>query len=142
VLKLFRKFAPHKPVLTRWSRRPAAKEFTKGSLTARQHLYASFDLALHAGDAHEPMALWAKLEGATPMGYVPGTRFPAGFSHVAGSYGAGYYGYLWSLVVAMDLRTAFAADRLNAAVGKRYRDTVLSQGGQREPAQLVRSSGP
>ena len=59
-------------------------------------------------------------------------------SHVAGSYGAGYYGYLWSLVVAMDLRTAFAADRLNAAVGKRYRDTVLSQGGQREPAQLVR----
>ena len=140
VLKLFQEVCPTcKPVPDEMVEKArAAKEFTKGSLTARQHLYASFDLALHAGDAPEPMALWAKLEGATPMGYVPGTRFPAGFSHVAGSYGAGYYGYLWSLVVAMDLRTAFAAERLNAAVGKRYRDTVLSQGGQREPAQLVR----
>jgi thimet oligopeptidase len=116
----------------------AAREFTKGSLTARQHLYASFDLALHGPDAPEPMALWRKMEAGTPLGHVPGTMFPAGFSHVAGGYGAGYYGYLWSLVVAMDLRTAFAEDRLSPAVGKRYRDTVLSQGGQRPPDQLVK----
>ncbi len=116
----------------------AAREFTKGSLTARQHLYASFDLALHGPDAPEPMALWRRMEGETPLGYVPGTMFPAAFSHVAGGYGSGYYGYLWSLVVAMDLRTAFSANRLDAAVGRRYRDTVLSQGGQRPPGELVR----
>ncbi|MEK8034796.1 M3 family metallopeptidase [Ideonella sp. DXS29W] len=116
----------------------AARDFTKGSKTARQHLYASFDLALHSADAPEPMALWAKMEGDTPLGYVPGTKFPAGFSHVAGGYGAGYYGYLWSLVVAMDLRTAFAEDRLSPVVGKRYRDTVLGQGGQRPPELLVK----
>jgi thimet oligopeptidase len=115
-----------------------AREFTKGSLTARQHLYASFDLALHGPAAPDPMALWRQMEGATPLGHVPGTMFPAGFSHAVGGYGAGYYGYLWSLVVAMDLRTAFAADRLDPAVGKRYRDTILSQGGQRPPEQLLR----
>ena len=54
------------------------------------------------------------------------------------SYAAGYYGYLWSEVVAADLRTAFGNDKLDATVGRRYRDTVLAQGGQRPPQQLVR----
>lgn len=140
VLKLFQEVCPNcTPVPDELIEKArAAREFTKGSLTARQHLYASFDLALHGPDAPEPMALWRKMEGDTPLGYVPGTMFPAGFSHVAGGYGAGYYGYLWSLVVAMDLRTAFAEDRLSPAVGKRYRETVLSQGGQRPPEQLVK----
>lgn len=115
-----------------------AKDYAKGTFTARQHLYASYDLALHAADAPEPMALWARMEGATPLGHVPGTRFPAGFSHVAGGYAAGYYGYLWSKVVALDLRTAFGEDRLDPKVGARYRATILANGGQRPPQELVR----
>ena len=83
------------------------------------------------------MALWARMEGATPLGHVPGTMFPAGFSHVAGGYAAGYYGYLWSEVLAADLRTAFGNDKLDAKVGRRYRDTVLANGGQRPPQELV-----
>lgn len=140
VLKLFAEVCPScTPVPDELIEKArAAREFTKGSQTARQHLYASFDLALHGPGAPEPMALWRRMEGDTPLGYVAGTTFPAGFSHVAGGYGAGYYGYLWSLVVAMDLRTAFEAARLDPAVGKRYRDTVLSQGGQRPPEQLVK----
>jgi thimet oligopeptidase len=140
VLKLFQEVCPTcKPVPDELvDKARGAREFTKGSQTARQHLYASFDLALHSAAAPEPMALWAKMEGETPLGYVPGTKFPAGFAHVATNYGAGYYGYLWSLVVAMDLRTPFAEDRLSPVVGKRYRDTVLSQGGQRPPELLVK----
>nr|WP_316638752.1 M3 family metallopeptidase [uncultured Roseateles sp.] len=115
----------------------AAKDFGKGSLYSRQHLFASYDLALHGARVTDPMTLWAKMEGATPLGYVPGTRFPAGFSHIASNYGAGYYGYLWSLVVAMDLRTAFADDKLSTAVGRRYRDIVLGSGGQRPAPELV-----
>lgn len=115
-----------------------ARDYAKGVRYARQHLFASYDLALYSAQPPEPGPLWVRMEGATPLGHVPGTMFPASFSHVAGGYAAGYYGYLWSLVVAMDLRTAFSADRLDPVVGARYRATVLSQGGQRPPKELVR----
>ncbi len=121
------------------ARARAAKRFGIGVRYARQVLYASFDLGLHGPAAPEPMALWARMEGDTPLGYVPGSIFPAGFGHVAGGYAAGYYGYLWSEVMAADLRTAFGADRLSAVVGKRYRDTILANGGQLPPQELVRS---
>jgi len=116
----------------------AAKHQGKGVLYGRQWLYAAFDLALHGPEATEPMALWARMEGATTLGHVPGSMFPAGFSHVATNYGAGYYGYLWSEVVAADLRTAFAKDRLDPAVGLRYRRTILANGSQFKPDELVR----
>ncbi len=116
----------------------AAKRFGSGIRYARQALYAGFDLGLHGADAAEPMALWSRMEGATPVGHVEGTIFPAGFGHVAGGYAAGYYGYLWSEVVAADLRTAFGSMRLDPVVGRRYRDTVLREGGQRPPQTLVR----
>jgi len=115
-----------------------AERYGKGVQYARQQLFASFDLALHDADAPEPMALWTRMESATVLGHVPGTMFPAGFSHVAGGYAAGYYGYLWSEVVAADLRTAFGKDKLDAKVGRRYRDTVLANGSQTPPQQLVR----
>ncbi len=116
----------------------AARRFGQGVFQSRQHLYASYDLALYGPRPQDPLALWAQMEAATPLGHVAGSMFPAGFSHIAGGYSAGYYGYLWSLVVATDLRTAFAADKLDAAVGKRYRDSLLSQGSQRPPQQLVK----
>jgi thimet oligopeptidase len=116
----------------------AAKHYGKGMAYARQWLYAAFDLAMHGSDAPDPMALWARMEGASALGHVPGSMFPSGFGHVAGGYGAGYYGYLWSEVVAADLRTAFAADRLDAAVGARYRRVVLANGSQMLPQELIR----
>ena len=116
----------------------AARRFGQGVFQSRQHLYASYDLALYGPKLQEPLALWAQMEGTTPLGHVAGTMFPAGFAHIAGGYSAGYYGYLWSLVVASDMRTAFAADKLSPQVGRRYRDTVLAQGSQRPPQQLVK----
>ena len=117
-----------------------ADRYGKGVQYARQRLFASFDLELHGPDAPEPMSLWERLEGETLLGHVPGTMFPAGFSHVAtnGNYAAGYYGYLWSEVVATDLRTAFAKNRLDPVVGRRYRSTVLANGSQKPPQTLVR----
>lgn len=116
-----------------------AERYGKGAQYARQRLYASYDLALYGAEPADPMALWAKMEGATVLGHVPGTMFPAGFSHItASNYAAGYYGYLWSEVVAADLRTAFARDRLDAATGHRYRDTVIAPGAQLPPQELVR----
>ncbi|WP_119157567.1 M3 family metallopeptidase [Caldimonas tepidiphila] len=118
------------------ARADEARHFAKGLQVARQHLFASYDLALYGERAAEPLPLWAGMEAATPLGHVSGTRFPANFGHIAGGYAAGYYGYLWSLVLAEDLRTAFA-DRLDPAVGRRYRETILEQGGQKLPQVLV-----
>lgn len=114
-----------------------SRSFAKGLQFSRQHLFASYDLALHGRDAPEPMATWARMEGATPLAHEKGTMFPAAFSHLAGGYGAGYYAYLWSLATAQDLHTAFALDPLDAQVGRRYRDTVLGNGGQVDPGDLV-----
>lgn len=115
-----------------------AERYGKGTQYARQQLYASYDLALYGVDAPEPMGLWTRMEGASVLGHVPGTMFPAGFSHItASNYAAGYYGYLWSEVLASDLRTAFARDKLDPVVGRRYRDTVIANGGQEPPQALV-----
>ena len=116
----------------------AARDFGKGMQVARQQLYAIYDLALHGPAAPDPMDTWEKMEAATPLGYVAGTTFPSGFAHVAGGYGAGYYGYLWSQAVATDMRSAFGADKLDAKVGARYRATVLGEGAQKPPQQVVK----
>lgn len=139
VLALFAEVCPRcEPVPTRLlAQARTARDFGKGIQFSRQHLYASYDLALHGRDAADPLALWSQMEGATPLGHVPGSMFPAGFEHIAGGYAAGYYGYLWSLVIAEDLRTAFATDRLSPAVGRRYRETVLENGGQVAPGELL-----
>jgi Zn-dependent oligopeptidase len=140
VLKLFADVCPScRPVPDEMiDKARVARDFGKGMRTARQLLFASYDQALYIADAPDPMALWRQMEGATPLGYVEGTQFPAGFAHIAGGYAAGYYGYMWSLVVAHDLRTAFRDDRLDPVVGARYRRTVLAQGRQLPPRELVK----
>ncbi len=140
VLALMREVCPTcKPVPDELlAQAKVAERYGKGMQYATQRLQASYDLALYDADAPDPMALWARLQGETTLGYVSGTMFPAGFSHVATNYAAGYYGYLWSEVVAADMRTAFGADKLDPAVGRRYRDTVLASGGELPPQTFVR----
>jgi len=140
VLKVFQEVCPAcKPVPDELvDKARAARDFGKGMQVARQQLYAAYDLALHGSSAPDPMETWEKMEAATALGYVPGTTFPSGFAHIAGGYGAGYYGYLWSQAVAADVRTAFAADKLDPKVGARLRATVLAEGAQKPPQQLVK----
>jgi thimet oligopeptidase len=78
------------------------------------------------------------MESDTPLGHVDGTLFPSSFSHIAGGYAAGYYGYMWSEVLALDMLSGYNGNLLDPKVGHRYRDMILSQGGQKHPAQLVR----
>ena len=70
-------------------------------------------------------------------GSVPGTHFYASFGHLQG-YSSGYYTYMWSLVIAKDLFSAFDGDALfDTAVAHRYRDRVLAPGGSQDAADLV-----
>jgi thimet oligopeptidase len=115
----------------------ASRAFGKGLFYARQRLYSAWDMAIHAPVVVDPMKTWAAMEGKTPMGFEEGTLVPAGFGHVMGGYQAGYYGYMWSEVMALDMRSAFGTNVMDSAVGGRYRKLILESGGERAPAALV-----
>jgi len=139
-LALLKEVCPQCPQLTpaEIERLEAARKYGKGIQYARQWLYATFDMTLST-EPQPSLALWKRLESETPLGYVEGTSFPSAFSHIAGSgYAAGYYGYMWSEVMALDMLTPFKKDMLSPQVGMRYRNAILAQGGQQEELQEVR----
>ena len=116
----------------------AARSFGRGIQYGRQHLYASYDMALFGEREVDPMQGWIRMEGETPTGYVPDTQFPGTFGHLVGGYGAGYYGYMWSEVLALDMLSVYGKNLMNPAVGRRFREVILSNGGQRPAAEMVR----
>ncbi len=118
----------------------AVHSYGRGLHYARQTLYAQYDMALHGSDALkvQPLEVWKMMEGATALGYVPTTEFPGQFGHIMGGYQVGYYGYMWSEVLALDMLSAFGNNLNNPEVGQRYRQTILSQGGQKPAEDLVK----
>ena len=115
----------------------AARRFGQGLLYARQWLYASFDLALTGAAPGAAMAVWEGMEAASLLGHVPGTAFPGTFGHIVGGYAAGYYGYMWAAVLALDMLSIFGDDIMNPEAGRRFRREVLSRGGEEPAAGLV-----
>ena len=114
-----------------------AKKYGAGIDYGRQLLYASFDMALSSETPGGALEVWARMEGATPMGYVEGTQFPGTFEHIASGYAAGYYGYMWAKVIALDLVSTFGADLMNNEVGRRFREMILSRGSEEPARDLV-----
>ena len=115
-----------------------AESFGQSIKYSRQHLYALYDMTLGMQASADPISVWAKMEGDTPLGHVPGTQLPGNFGHLAGGYASGYYGYMWSEVLAQDMLSAFGNNLLDPAVGKRYLDTLLSQGSEQKAGDMVR----
>jgi thimet oligopeptidase len=115
----------------------AAKKFGIGIDYGRQHLYASYDMALSGPRPGECLEVWKAMEAATPMGHVEGTSFPGTFEHIASGYAAGYYGYMWAKVIALDLLAAFGEDLMNTSIGRRFRDLILSRGSEEPARDLV-----
>ncbi|MBA2306859.1 Zn-dependent oligopeptidase [Candidatus Dependentiae bacterium] len=63
----------------------------------------------------------------------------AAFLHLP-SYGAKYYGYLWSKVYAKDLfYTIKQHGLLNNAIGERYSAQVIGKGGSKDPQELLKT---
>ncbi|MBV9493503.1 MAG: Zn-dependent oligopeptidase [Acidobacteria bacterium] len=115
----------------------AAKKFGAGIDYGRQHLYASFDMALSGEQPRPCLETWADMEGATPMGHLAGTSFPGTFEHIASGYAAGYYGYMWAKVIALDMVSTFGADLMNGTIGRRFRDQILGRGSEEPARDLV-----
>jgi len=115
-----------------------ARLYGAGTRYSRQHLYAAYDMATSSAASTEPLALWDTMEGETPLGHVPGTQFPGAFEHIISGYAAGYYGYMWSEVLALDMLSVYGNNLMDPAVGRRFRRTILAQGSQKKAAQMVR----
>ena len=116
----------------------AADEFGKGFLARTQMFYAALSYKLHV---EVPDDITKRLFELYPeyslVAPLEGTHFHAGFGHLEG-YTSAYYTYMWSLVIAKDLFSAFDADDLFAPeVAHRYRDAVLAPGGSKDAADLV-----
>ncbi|WP_148574276.1 M3 family metallopeptidase [Nocardioides caldifontis] len=118
----------------------AAEEFGKGYLARTQMFYAALSYAFHRDVPEDLTAASRELQRRYDL-FAPleGTHFHTSFGHLGG-YTSAYYTYMWSLVIAKDLFSAFDRDDLlDRAVARRYRDAVLAPGGSRDAADLVAS---
>jgi len=118
-----------------------AKYLNYAYSTTQQIKLAEVDMTYHmSGPRVDTTAQWQKLSSRlTPMPMTPGTHPQASFGHLMGGYDAGYYGYLWSLVYAQDLFTAFQSGGLeNPAVGARYRQDILQPARTYDPDAEVK----
>ncbi|MEO6885917.1 MAG: M3 family metallopeptidase [Jatrophihabitantaceae bacterium] len=120
------------------ARMRAAKEFGKGYQVRTQMFYAALSYLLHLERPADITATVQDLQRRYDLfSYVDGSHFHASFGHLEG-YTSAYYTYMWSLVIAKDLFSAFdAADLLDPTVAHRYRDTILARGGSADAAELV-----
>ena len=125
----------------------AARTFMGGSATLRQVHFALTDLRLHSqwtpDCGQSPEQLRRELASTTTvLEPIAEDAFLCAFSHIfAGGYSAGYYSYKWAEVLSADAFSAFEEVGLEqedeiVATGRRFRDTVLSLGGSRSPAEV------
>jgi thimet oligopeptidase len=139
VLQLFARDAEDNPIPTELvERMRAADEFGKGFLARTQMFYAALSYRLHVEVPDDITArMWELYPEYSLVAPLEDTHFHCGFGHLEG-YSSAYYTYMWSLVIAKDLFSAFDPDDLLAPdVAHRYRDAVLAPGGSKDAADLV-----
>ncbi|HEX5087440.1 MAG TPA: M3 family metallopeptidase [Nocardioides sp.] len=120
------------------ARMRAADDFGKGIFARQQMFYAAVSYYFHTERPADLTARQIELqEKYSPLRYLDGTHFYANFGHLGG-YSSAYYTYMWSLVIAKDLFSAFDPDDMfDAEVAGRYRDSILAAGGTKDAADLV-----
>ena len=115
-----------------------ANDFGKGYDARTQMFYAALSYDFHVHQTDDLTARLRELMGRySAFPYVAGTHMHCSFGHLDG-YSSGYYTYMWSLVIAKDMFSAFdPANLLDLEVAGAYRDKVLVPGGSHDAADLV-----
>lgn len=81
----------------------------------------------------------AELYSMMKVPFPPDTHFICSFDHL-NSYGANYYGYLWSKVYAQDMFSVFEKNGvLSPATGLKYRKLILEKGASQEEATMLQN---
>jgi len=116
----------------------AGEDFGKGCFARTQMFYAALSYRLHQEPVPDITAFVKQLQATYDLyAQVEGTHFHTSFGHLGG-YSSAYYTYMWSLVIAKDLLSAFDRQDLFAeGTARRYRDLVLAAGGSKDAAELV-----
>ncbi|MEV4687137.1 M3 family metallopeptidase [Microbacterium sp. LWH3-1.2] len=114
-----------------------ADAFGRALEVRRQLGHANVSYHLHVDRPADLQAETERLYAASsPVQPLHGLHSYAGFGHLTG-YGACYYTYQWSLVIARDLLSGFAAGLMDSEAARRYRTEVLERGGSRDAQDLV-----
>ncbi|EHQ29882.1 peptidase M3A and M3B thimet/oligopeptidase F [Mucilaginibacter paludis DSM 18603] len=80
-----------------------------------------------------------ELSAMTKVPFAEGSHFICSFGHL-NSYGANYYGYLWSKVFAQDIFSVFEKNGvMDTATGIRYRKDILEKGATVPEATMLRN---
>ncbi len=116
-----------------------ADSFGRGMDLMRQIFLSAFSWFSHVED---PAAL--DFDAFTTAMYKRYSPYPrpevdqlyANFGHLT-DYSSNYYTYQWSLAIAKDLYTRFAANPMDPAVAADYRTRVLAAGATKDAADLV-----
>jgi oligopeptidase A len=136
----------------------AARKFQAGLAMARQIEFALFDLRLHrdysrvAGDGTSAEGGVVKRRDAgertlevlgqvrkevSVLSLPDWNRMPSSFSHIfGGGYAAGYYSYKWAEVLSADAFQAFEESGFSPETGRRFRESILAEGGSRDAMDL------
>lgn len=118
----------------------AAKNFGSGGTYLRQDFFAQYDMKLHTADTTPDSTklyfeLTKKIRG---LPLTKGTIPQASFGHIMGGYDAGYYGYLWSEVIAEDFFGEFKKHGVfKPEIGLKFRRAILEKGGTLDEEKMV-----
>ena len=120
-----------------------ARSFESGMQMVRQLEFALFDFRLHqekrGADAKDIQSLLNEIRTRISVIEPPAyNRFQHGFSHIfAGGYAACYYSYKWAEVLSADAFSKFEENGIfDRATGKQFLNSILENGGSREPMDL------
>ena len=118
----------------------ALRAFDSGYWVQRQAYFSLLSLHCFLKGAYKDIDKMHKLLFEHMFPYIQFTEDNhdyASFGHLTG-YAAKYYGYLWSKVFALDMFDYIKQHGLlNPEIGIRYRDTILSKGGSKDPEKLL-----
>ncbi len=125
-----------------------ARTFRGANVQMRQVGLGVVDLALHREYSPENDGDVVSYSRRIAQPYSPAPlpeayAMIAGFTHLFSGpvgYAAGYYSYKWAEVLEADAFSRFKKEGVfNEAVGREFRDRILSKGDSEDPAALYRS---